>query len=724
MSQRILFLAALLLAIAGLVLSEVRKADAPVSPAPLLYFLADTQRELTRLPVSFKRIPDNEEVVIGDQIARYYSTAQNPDRPDAEREAIEAYVRKVGGRLAPRAKRRLPYRFHYIPDHDFISAFSLPGGHVFVGAGLMALMHSEDELAGVLGHEIEHIDHYHCAERLQVEAALRKLPLGALAAIPVEIFMAGYSKDQELEADREGASLAAAAGYSPLEIIALFSEFGRLWQENTAPARNPQEELSTMANAVLAGYFRSHPLSAERVEQIRSRFSQPGQTWPSRRPLEFSYVFLRERARRQVGAKRYSRAVLLAAQALALQPDDAGAQRAFAEARFALGDYDVAVATYRKLVGPHPQDADGVRQFADALARKALEDFHGEEAAKLAHHALELQPDHPETLNLLARAQLQSSDFTGATETTRKIRAMYPANIGEVKTYAETLASQAFKSFKYERAAKLSAFTLALFTDKEDAQPMMVVLAESEFARANFSGAAVAYRKLAEMSPGSEAYLFDYADALGAAGSPLRGAAEIESLLSQRKKAGAAEIIRMRIEATGLRLLAGDEAPARTLRAQAEGPNPQGFAPEFLGRLSWWYYRAGKSPQAAAILRRALTVRPGEAELLIDFAWAELENGALSDAQSRFAAVNTDAILVSPLGNSPVMGRAIARWRMNQQDAALRDFDSVVARFPQWTDPAWVRALYPASVAQTAAALAAEHDRRAALAKSRTIPSR
>ena len=50
------------------------------------------------------------------------------------------------------------------------------------------------------GHEIEHVDHYHCAERLQTEAALRQLPLvGVVVAIPIELFQAGYTKDEELE---------------------------------------------------------------------------------------------------------------------------------------------------------------------------------------------------------------------------------------------------------------------------------------------------------------------------------------------------------------------------------------------------------------------------------------------------------------------------------------------------------------------------------------------
>jgi hypothetical protein len=57
-----------------------------------------------------------------------------------------------------------------------------------VGGGLLERMDSEDELAAVIGHEIEHIDHYHCAERVPREEALRKIPLGGLVALPIEVF--------------------------------------------------------------------------------------------------------------------------------------------------------------------------------------------------------------------------------------------------------------------------------------------------------------------------------------------------------------------------------------------------------------------------------------------------------------------------------------------------------------------------------------------------------
>src|SRR5208282_4233632 len=69
MKHRVFLLVAVLLAALGLVLSEVRKPEVPVSPAPLLFFVADTERELTRMPMRVTRLPDEKEIEIGDEIA-------------------------------------------------------------------------------------------------------------------------------------------------------------------------------------------------------------------------------------------------------------------------------------------------------------------------------------------------------------------------------------------------------------------------------------------------------------------------------------------------------------------------------------------------------------------------------------------------------------------------------------------------------------------------------
>lgn len=250
------------------------------SAQAILSASADAQHELTRVPAHFDRMSDSDEIAVGDALAESYSTTWQLKK-DSDR-AEQAYINSVGMVVAAHARRKLPWHFHYIPDRGFVNAFALPGGHVFIGRGLLDLMHSEDALAAVLGHEIEHIDLRHCAERAQTEAELRNLgPVGALAGLPIEVFMAGYSKDLELEADRDGTTLAVQAGYSPAGILQLFNEFEKL-ERRSDPGRTPRspvDESAQLSLQTLTGYFHSHPPSTERADQVRRLMTS--ERWPA-----------------------------------------------------------------------------------------------------------------------------------------------------------------------------------------------------------------------------------------------------------------------------------------------------------------------------------------------------------------------------------------------------------------------------------------------------------
>jgi predicted Zn-dependent protease len=276
------FVVVLFAGVAGLYFSQRRHEPTPVSANAVVAMAADAQRDLTRAPMRLTRLSDDEEIAVGKELAEQYSG--NADKLSPEQQALEDYVRRVGGSVALQAHRRLPYSFHLLPDRAMINAFSLPGGPVYVGEGLLDLMTSEDQLAAVLGHEIEHIDHYHCAERVQIEARLRNLKLGivgALLQIPLEVWEAGYNKDEEFEADREGMRLAVLTDYSPYGAASLFEKFGKLHDEYVIHARSPEEELSQLAIQSLQGYFRSHPLPSERLAQANNVIAQEG--WQNRR---------------------------------------------------------------------------------------------------------------------------------------------------------------------------------------------------------------------------------------------------------------------------------------------------------------------------------------------------------------------------------------------------------------------------------------------------------
>jgi predicted Zn-dependent protease len=278
-------------ALAGLYWSQRRSKSTPASANAILNMAADAQRDLSRIPMQLTRLSDEKEIAIGRELGSRYATQTRKLTP--EEEGLQKYVTRVGGSLAVHAHRHLPYTFTVLPDHNMINAFSLPGGPVYIGEGMLDLMMSEDELASVLGHEIEHIDHYHCVERVQLEAKLKNLNLdvlGALLHIPIELWQAGYNKDEEFEADREGMLLAVQSGYSPYGSVDMFERFAKLCDEYVIHAQSPDQELSELAIQSLNGYFRSHPLPSERLAQAKTLIAE--KHWEDRKtqkPFRIEY---------------------------------------------------------------------------------------------------------------------------------------------------------------------------------------------------------------------------------------------------------------------------------------------------------------------------------------------------------------------------------------------------------------------------------------------------
>jgi predicted Zn-dependent protease len=273
------------IAVAALYVAQRRPQSPPVSSNAIVEVAADVQRDVSRVPMRVTRMSDDQEIQVGNELAARYVSESGTLSP--AQLALQRYVVRVGGAVALHAKRKLPHQFHLIPSHDMINAFALPGGHVFVGEGLLDMMMSEDELASVLAHELEHIDHYHCAERVQVETQARQLHLGVLgelAQLPIALWQAGYSKDQELEADREGLLLAVSASYSPFGMVRLLEKFSRMEQEYVIHARSPEQELSQLAVQSLGGYFRSHPPTSERLAQANHVIES--EKWQDRKQLK------------------------------------------------------------------------------------------------------------------------------------------------------------------------------------------------------------------------------------------------------------------------------------------------------------------------------------------------------------------------------------------------------------------------------------------------------
>jgi beta-barrel assembly-enhancing protease len=205
-----------------------------------------------------------DEIRAGDALFVLFRQSQGfADTPESK--AIEAYLQKVGDKVAQNALRKLPYKFHLDPHPGFRSAVAYPGGQIVVGGGVLALMTHEDELAVVLGHEIEHIDLNQCAGR--VAEAMKKDHLGPeqFDKLSIDDFGNPYGKEGELAADWEGVRLAVAAGYSPHAAVELLEVFQFLSRDaKPSPPRTDSPSLE------------------ERIQQVRDEIKKQG--WDDAKP--------------------------------------------------------------------------------------------------------------------------------------------------------------------------------------------------------------------------------------------------------------------------------------------------------------------------------------------------------------------------------------------------------------------------------------------------------
>ncbi len=167
--------------------------------------------------------------------------------------ALAAYVEEVGHRLVAYAPLR-PFQYTFqIVDQMTPNAFSLPGGHIYVSRGLIALANTEDELANVLGHEIIHAAERHAAA--QQELARRTSPF--LMPYIRMARLAAYSRDHERAADKGGQTIAARAGYDPGALAEFLKHLG-------------DTERLTIGYSRLSSYFDTHPGTTERVASTAS----------------------------------------------------------------------------------------------------------------------------------------------------------------------------------------------------------------------------------------------------------------------------------------------------------------------------------------------------------------------------------------------------------------------------------------------------------------------
>jgi beta-barrel assembly-enhancing protease len=358
------------------------------------------------------------------EIGRKFSLVALSQLPLVRDYTVQRYVQQLGQRIVTHLDHpEFPYQFAVVQE-PHLNAFSVPGGYVYVHSGLLLQVSSEDELAGVMGHEIAHVQGHHAMRQQQdtkwtsyaglaaMALAIINPVLAAGASSVAAMTQVGYQRQLEEEADYRGLQYMRQAGFDPYGMPRFLK---KMWAEERLNATD------------IPPYFRSHPLSEERLSYIERtlRTFHWNQTTPSNDfALARVQAILRalQEPRTQVIAEyqrrvsenpddpqalallgsvwlRYNeweqaRQILEQASAKGVRLD-----RDLAIAYLRLGQRDRARQLFARQSEVDPEDADAHTQ----LARLFFEDGDLERAERECRAALEIDPRLDEAYLTLAQ---------------------------------------------------------------------------------------------------------------------------------------------------------------------------------------------------------------------------------------------------------------------------------------------------------------------------------
>lgn len=213
--------------------------------------------------LAMKKIPPSVEESIGS----IYAKEEKLDKKSDTWKRVD----RIGNKLVSKLNNS-PYKFRfYIENKDELNAYALPGGTIVVLSKLVKDAKSDDEIAGVLGHEIGHVIHRDSLRRLLHTGGLGVCIAiatgGVISNEQIKQFIpalqalesASYSRTQEAAADKTGIKLTVLAGYNGEAIIDLFKRFAQ-----------DEPKFGKEAFAILA----DHPMSDDRIKAIRDEVAK------------------------------------------------------------------------------------------------------------------------------------------------------------------------------------------------------------------------------------------------------------------------------------------------------------------------------------------------------------------------------------------------------------------------------------------------------------------
>lgn len=234
----------------------------------LSYFGSRQDNEVTG-ETQYIDITVEQEIALGLEAAPQMAAEFGGLDPD---QAAQSVVDEIGNFIvesSPAGQTDYPFDFHLLEDDQTINAFALPGGQIFVTRALYDRLETEDQLAGVLGHEIAHVVARHSAEHI-AKAKLTEGLTGAaviatydpdnptsasaaqVAVLIGQLINLKFGRDDELESDFLGVCFMNDTGYDPNEMVRVM----QVLAEASTGDRPPE-------------FFSTHPNPENRIQRIQ-----------------------------------------------------------------------------------------------------------------------------------------------------------------------------------------------------------------------------------------------------------------------------------------------------------------------------------------------------------------------------------------------------------------------------------------------------------------------
>ncbi|MFV0150947.1 M48 family metalloprotease [Empedobacter stercoris] len=231
------------------------------------YFSSSSINELTG-EKQYISLTKDDEIAIGinsaPQMAQEFGgLSQNSQ--------YQELVKRVGAKVVNNSdahKTNYPFQFYVLADNRTVNAFALPGGPIFITEALLTRLQSEDQLAGVLGHEVGHVIARHSAEQMSKQELSQGIAGAAgvaagdvnsayYAQVVANMVNMKYGRDDELESDDLGVRFMIQAGYNPEALIGVMD----ILEEASGGSQVPE-------------FQSTHPSPSNRREKIKAAINE------------------------------------------------------------------------------------------------------------------------------------------------------------------------------------------------------------------------------------------------------------------------------------------------------------------------------------------------------------------------------------------------------------------------------------------------------------------